>query len=77
MWIECIKPTIALVTAAGLMLAVLYDASAKQDGITVVILWLSKALYALANGWARFRMGVVVAAGSAVRETKTAWREAV
>jgi hypothetical protein len=72
-----IAGAVTLILAAVLMLTVLYDQRTKQDGLTVVILWLSKALYALANGWARFRLGMVAAAGSAVRETKTAWREAV
>lgn len=72
-----IPGTLALLILAVLMLAALYDARTKQDGLTLVILWLSKALYALANGWARLRLGLVAAAGSAVRETRDAYRSAV
>lgn len=60
-----------------LMLIVLYDNKTKQDGLTLCLLWLSKALYAVAHGWARMRLGIVAAVGAAMRETRTAWKEAV
>lgn len=68
---------ITLALIAILMLVVLYDNKTKQDGLTLCILWLSKALYAVAHGWARMRLGIVAAVGAAMRETRTAWKEAV
>ena len=72
-----LTPNAEMAVLVLLMLAALYDARTKQDGLTICILWLSKALYALAHGWARMRAGVVAAAGAAVRETRDAYREAI
>jgi len=65
------------------ILPMLPQRGTKRDGLHLVILWLSvavgavsRALFALAEGYARFRQGVDAAAAAGRSETVAAWKEA-
>jgi hypothetical protein len=65
------------------MLPMLPQRGTNRDGLHLVILWLSvavgwvsRALFALAEGYARFRQGVDAAAAAGRVETVAAWRDA-
>lgn len=74
---------LALTACFALMLPFLRHRTTGRDGLYHVILWLSvavgavsRALFALAEGYARFRTGVDAAAAAGRSETVAAWKEA-
>ncbi len=76
-------PSLALLLLALAMLPFLRHRATNRDGLYHCILWLSvavgsvsRALFALAEGYARFRAGVDAAAAAGRSETMAAWRDA-
>jgi hypothetical protein len=76
-------PLLALLACAALMLPFLRHRTTGRDGLYHCILWLSvavgavsRALFALAEGYARFRTGVDAAAAAGRVEVVAAWRDA-
>jgi hypothetical protein len=76
-------PALALTLLALAMLPVLRHRTTGRDGLHHCILWLSvavgavsRALFAIAEGYARFRTGVDAAAAAARGEVVAAWKEA-
>jgi len=76
-------PALALTLCALAMLPFLRHRTTGRDGLYHCILWLSvavgavsRALFALAEGEARFRTGVDAAAAAARGEVVAAWKEA-
>ena len=76
-------PALSLLLCAALMLPFLRHRTTGRDGLYHCILWLSvavgavsRALFALAEGYARFHTGVDAAAAAGRSETVAAWRDA-
>jgi hypothetical protein len=76
-------PALSLAALALAMLPFLRHRTTGRDGLYHCILWLSvavgavsRALFALAEGYARFRVGVDAAAAAGRSETVAAWKEA-
>jgi hypothetical protein len=76
-------PALALLACAALMLPFLRHRTTGRDGLYHCILWLSvavgavsRALFAIAEGEARFRAGFDAAAAAARGEVVAAWKEA-
>ena len=74
---------IVLTLMAAALLPFLRHRTTGRDGLYHVILWLSvavgavsRALFALAEGYARFRQGVDAAAAAGRSDTVAAWRDA-
>ena len=78
-----IKGFAALAVIGFVMLAVLRHRITGRDGIYHCILWLSVAvtatgrgLWAISEGYGRFRAGLDAALAAGRAATRTAWREA-
>jgi hypothetical protein len=76
-------PLLALTACAVLMLPFLRHSTTGRDGLYHCILWLSvvvgavsRALFAVAEGYARLRQGVDAAVAAGRSETVAAWRDA-
>jgi hypothetical protein len=76
-------PLLVLAFLAALMLPFLRHRTTGRDGLYHCILWLSvavgwvsRALFAIAEGYARFRTGVDAAAAAGRGEVVAAWKEA-
>lgn len=76
-------PLLVLLFLAVAMLPFLRHRTTNRDGLYHCILWLSvavgavsRALFAIAEGYARFRTGVDAAAAAARGEVVAAWKEA-
>lgn len=76
-------PALALLACFAAMLPFLRHRTTGRDGLYHCVLWLSvavgavsRALFAVAEGYARFRTGVDAAAAAARGEVVAAWKEA-